>query len=195
MTSPVIDTPIADLYLAGKLYIPQAAETLSEVALYMRFPIDHLDVGAAAAGDPQIMRDLLFVLSQVSDAVIAGTTSLNHAAIALVKTADDFVATDAEAAADADALRKALNDPTSDLGLNDEHRDALLAKKPESQTVWGKTGDRSVPGGDEAYYDDNGRKFHRHQDSTPAPTETPDEDRDDRDSQQESDIDDITEDL
>lgn len=195
MTSPVIDTPIADLYLAGKVYVPEAAATLSEAALYLRGPIDDLDVGAASAGDPRIMSDLLFVLSQVSDALIKGTTSLNHAATALVKTADDFVATDANAAADSDALRKALKDSTTDLGLNDEHRSALLEKNPDQEPVWDRTGDRSAPGGDETYYDFNGRKFHRHQDTTPAPVETPGTDREDRDTQQESDIDDITEGL
>ncbi|GAB2981546.1 hypothetical protein [Nocardioides montaniterrae] len=180
MAAPVIDTPIAALYKAGKIYVPQAAATLSAAASAIGGPVATLDLGAAAAGDPAVMRDALAVLSQVSAAASAGTRSLNDAALALVATADDFVRTDTSVARQAHDLQRALGDPHSKLGLDTAERQELAQARPDQSAVPKATGDRSGAGGD-GEIDIFGLHLPIHQDSTPAPTTDPGTDRGTRD--------------
>jgi hypothetical protein len=110
-----IKSPIEAMYVAGKQDIPAEAELVSGIANRLYDHLQSLDVQAARAGDPAIMRSMLSIGGQVYDVMRGTVVSLDHCASSIIKTADDFVATDEDAAADYQHLGtglKTLDVPT-----------------------------------------------------------------------------------
>jgi hypothetical protein len=94
------ETDIERMYRAGKTDIPNAADRLSRISTLLFQHLQTLNGQAALAGDPAIMRSMLEVGGDLYDVLRGGVVSLNHCASAVIKTADDYVRTDADARRD-----------------------------------------------------------------------------------------------
>lgn len=95
--SDEIYVPIVKIYTAARQGIPDQAEDLALIAGRLASIVNTLDVQSAKAGDPPALRDALTIAGQVHDGIRRGITTLNHAAVALELTGDDYVATDTQA--------------------------------------------------------------------------------------------------
>jgi hypothetical protein len=84
-----VETDLERMYRAGKDYIPNAADLLGI-----------FDTQSALAGDPSVLRNMLMVGGDTYDVLRGGVDNLYHCAEAVVRTADDFRATDQRAADD-----------------------------------------------------------------------------------------------
>jgi len=94
------ETDIERMYRAGKTDIPNAADRLSGISTLLHHHLQTFNAQAALAGDPAIMRSMLEVGGDLYDVLRGGVVSLNNCAGAVIKTADDYVRTDADARAD-----------------------------------------------------------------------------------------------
>lgn len=108
MGEPTLQTDIERLYTAGKELIPDAADRLSDLAGDVTGQLEVLNKQAALAGDPAILRTMLGVGNDVYDILRQGVISLNNAATAMIKTADDYRRTDQAARDDFNRLEKDL---------------------------------------------------------------------------------------
>lgn len=95
--SDEIYVPIVKIYTAARQGIPDQAEDLALIAGRLQSIVNSLDVQTAKAGDPPALRDALVVAAQVHDGIRRGVATLNHAAVALELTGDDYVANDEQA--------------------------------------------------------------------------------------------------
>ncbi|MCX6398515.1 MAG: hypothetical protein NTX33_01115 [Propionibacteriales bacterium] len=95
--SDEIYVPIVKIYTAARQGIPDQAEDLALIGGRLASIVDTLDVQAAKAGEPAALRDALTIAARVHDGIRRGITTLNHAAVALELTGDDYVATDTQA--------------------------------------------------------------------------------------------------
>ena len=103
-----IQSPMHAMYRAGKQDIPAEAELLSSIGFRLHDALEQLDVQSALAGDPALMTSMLKVGGDVFDVMRSAVISLNNCAEAVIATADDFRATDEQAAADYDHLNAGL---------------------------------------------------------------------------------------
>lgn len=108
MGEPTLQTDIERLYTAGKELMPDAADRLSKLAGDVSGQLEVLNQQAALAGDPAILRTMLGVGNDVYDILRQGVISLNHAATAMIKTADDYRRTDQAARDDFNRLENNL---------------------------------------------------------------------------------------
>lgn len=95
--SDEIYVPIVKIYTAARRGIPDQGEDLALIAGRLESIVTTLDVQTAKAGDPPALRDALTIAAQIHDGIRRGITTLNHAAVALELTGDDYVATDTQA--------------------------------------------------------------------------------------------------
>lgn len=98
--SDEIYVPIVKMYQAARQGIPGQADDLALIAGRLASIVDALDVQTAKAGDPQALRDALTVATLIYDGIRCGVDTLNHAAVALELTSDDYVEQDTQAAGD-----------------------------------------------------------------------------------------------
>lgn len=108
--SDEIYVPIVKLYTAARQGMPDQAEDLALIGGRLETIVSTLDNQTAQAGDPPALRDMLVVAGLIHDGVRRGIATINHAAVALELTADDYVNTDAQARRDFDAWGGALKD-------------------------------------------------------------------------------------
>ena len=108
MGEPTLQTDIERLYTAGKELMPDAADRLSKLAGGVSGQLETLNKQAALAGDPAILGTMLGVGNDVYDILRQGVISLNNAAAAMIKTADDYRRTDQAARDDFNRLKKNL---------------------------------------------------------------------------------------
>lgn len=164
MSTGDLETPIERMYRAGKEYIPDQAQRLAIMDGHLRSGMSAVNTFSAQLGDPAVMTQMLGVCDMVHAALRRGVISLNDCALAMIATADDFVASDTQALTDFSALSEDLVDgpprqaseppvgiPAEDEGATEEHRDER-----------GVTRTEETP-------------------STPDPEATPEEDLDERD--------------
>lgn len=149
------ETDIERMYRAGRLDMPAAAERLRGVVDHLRGHIGSFDVQSALAGDPQIMRTMLQVAADVHGVLVKSVDTTYDAALAVIATADDFVATDEQARADYATM-------------DDRVREAPAPVPPPSPQGTGDPEDPGAPGTE----------------TTPEPT-TPERDRHERDHRDE----------
>lgn len=104
------ETDIERMYRAGKTDIPNAADRLSGISSTFYDALQTLDQQAALAGDPRFLRTMLRVGGDLYDVLRGGVDSLNNCALAVVRTADDYVKVDDDARADFAAMDDGLRD-------------------------------------------------------------------------------------
>lgn len=139
MGEPTLQTDIERLYTAGKELMPDAADRLSNLAGDVTGQLEVLNKQAALAGDPAILRTMLGVGSDVHDILRQGVISLNNAATAMIKTADDYRRTD-------QAARDDFNRLENDLRTEPQPRAAGVPPSLEKLEGAGAgTGDDSTP--------------------------------------------------
>ena len=146
-----METDLERMYRAGKDYIPDAAERLRRTSTRFHDLLGTLDTQAALAGDPAVLRNMLMVGGDTYDVLRNGVGNLYHCAEAVVRTADDFRATDERARDDYAHMSAKVRDRPS----------------PTEQPAPPSIGDPEQPGSAETP-------------STPDPQD-PDDERDDRD--------------
>lgn len=110
MTTGEIRIDIPRLYRAGKMDIPAEAEYVSGIASDLVDVLGTFNTMIAQAGDPAAMVNALKVGDSIYDELRACVQDLNDMATATIKTADHFVATDDDAAAQYDGMGKHLKD-------------------------------------------------------------------------------------
>ena len=104
-----VDLDIEYMYAAAKEHIPDKADHLAEIAKRLHHHVQALDVQAANAGDPAVLRNLLEVAGVTYGELRIGVKSLNNAAAAVLATANDFVRTDEDARADFNRIDATLD--------------------------------------------------------------------------------------
>lgn len=168
-----VDVDLEIMYRAGKHLIPDKADEIAGYAKELRPFLQTLDTQAALAGDPAVLRHLLKAGDQIYDGLRMGVTSMNNAAEAVLATAADFVATDAQARKDLDQMDATLDgvdlrdvpDPTPAEGPGDlDDPAAPGAGRPDDEPVGGHPTQGGTP-------------------STPDPV-SPEQDAQERDEQQ-----------
>ncbi len=110
-----METDLERMYRAGKDYIPKSAERLRSTSTKFHELLQVFDTQSALAGDPTVLRNMLMVGGDTYDVLRGGVDNLYNCAEAVVKTADDFRETDAQARDDfarMDARVKELPTPT-----------------------------------------------------------------------------------
>ncbi|MBM9458692.1 hypothetical protein JK386_02140 [Nocardioides sp. zg-536] len=108
--SDEVYVPIVKIYTAARQGIPDQAEDLALIAGRLQSIVNTLDIQTAKAGDPPALRDALDVAARIHDGIRRGVMTLNHAAVALELTGDDYVQTDDQARSDFNGWNGALKD-------------------------------------------------------------------------------------
>ncbi|MDN4162508.1 hypothetical protein [Nocardioides abyssi] len=103
-----IDIP--RLYRAGKVDVPEEAAHLAEISADLFDALGTFNVMTAQAGDPAAWRRLLKVGGEVYEEIRETVLDLNNIGVALIKTADHFVETDADARRQYDGMGRHLKD-------------------------------------------------------------------------------------
>jgi hypothetical protein len=168
-----VDVDLEVMFRAGKYMIPDKGDEIAGYAVELRHYLQALDVQAALAGDPAMLRNLLKVGDAIYDGLRAGVTSMNNAAAAMLATAKDFVETDAQAREDLRTMDATLH------GINLKD----LPTPPPSE-VPDDLDDPSQPGAGRP--DDEPMTGHPSQGGTPSTPDpvSPEQDAEDRDDQQ-----------
>jgi len=92
-----VDLNIEFMFAAGKVYIPDTADDLYQITKRLHGYMEMLNQQSALAGDPAGFVNLLTVFESSYLVLQPAVTTLNNMASAVIKTAEDFVATDADA--------------------------------------------------------------------------------------------------
>ena len=106
-----LETDLERMYRAGKEYIPKSAERLRKTSTTFHDLLEVFDKQSALAGDPTVLRNMLRVGGDTYDVLRRGVGNLYHCAEAVVKTADDFRETDAQARDDFARMDSRLQGP------------------------------------------------------------------------------------
>lgn len=105
-----METPIAMMYRAAKTDIPAEAAHVARIANHLQSCLSVMDVQSAHAGEPAVLTSMLHVGGDMLSVLGRAVTSMDNCSVALILTANDYVATDDQARADYDALSSTLRD-------------------------------------------------------------------------------------
>ncbi|GAA1504577.1 hypothetical protein [Nocardioides humi] len=103
-----METPIEMMYRAAKKDIPAEADHLTRLTNKLQASLATLNVEAAHAGDPAVLTSMLHVGGDMHAVLGRAVTTMDNCSVAIKITADDYVATDAQAKADFDAMSDEL---------------------------------------------------------------------------------------
>lgn len=108
-----METPIELMYKAAKTDIPAEGSHVARIANHLQQCLSVMDVQSARAGEPQVLSSMLHVGGDMHAVLRRAVTSMDNCSVAVLVTAQDYVATDAQARADYDNMNSRLkNAPT-----------------------------------------------------------------------------------
>jgi hypothetical protein len=105
-----METPIELMYKAAKDSIPAEALHVSSIANKLLASLSVIDRETAHAGEPALLVSMLHVGGDMHAVLQSAVKSMDNCSQALLVTANDYVATDAQARADYDNMNQGLRD-------------------------------------------------------------------------------------
>lgn len=103
-----MQSPIELMYQAAKVDIPAEAAHVARIANRLQEALSTLNVESAHAGDPALLTSMLHVGGDMLAVLGKAVTTMDNCAVAVKLTADDYVATDDQAAADYENMNDRL---------------------------------------------------------------------------------------
>lgn len=108
-----METPIELMYKAAKTEIPAEASHVARIANHLEKCLSVMDLQSARAGEPKVLTSMLHVGGDMHAVLRRAVTAMDNCSVAVLVTADDYVATDAQARAHYEKMSSRLKNATA----------------------------------------------------------------------------------